>query len=119
MGAIHTEEDGDIKAFRRAVQPVSEFYNGCRVRLGVSWQGDEIRVNRDFLEEESEKPFVAFVLADRFFEYITRYKEIVHLGVCRLCGKVYLKPKHGQKSRYCSSSCKQKAYRQRKKESEE
>ena len=118
-GSIYAEEEGNIDAFKRAVQPVSDFFNGCRVKLSVSWSQGEIQVNRDFLEDESEKSFVAFVLADWFFEHITRYKDTVHLGVCRLCPKVYVKPKHGQKSRYCSASCKHKAYRKRKKEAEE
>jgi hypothetical protein len=118
VGCIHAEEERDTDAFNRAVQPLSDFFDGCRVEMSVVWDQGEIRVNRDFLEDESEKSFVAFALADRFLEYVTRQKDIVHLGVCGLCRQVYVKPKHGQKARYCSAACKQKAFRKRRKEAE-
>jgi len=39
-----------------------------------------------------------------------------HLGVCHQCNRIYLKRKHGAgRSRFCSRSCGQKAYRERKK----
>jgi len=38
-----------------------------------------------------------------------------HLGICHECNRIYLKRKHGTKSRYCSRACGQKAWRERKK----
>jgi len=116
--AIRAQEDGDQKAFIEATRPISEFVDGMKVGLQSYWVRDEIRLSHDHISDEDERPFNAAVLVDWFFEYQMRYKDLVHLGVCRQCNKVHLKPKHGQKMRYCSAACRQKAYRKRKKETE-
>jgi len=118
ISSIGAEEDGDKETFRKAVKGSADFVDGTQVELSISWRGDEIHRTRVLQPESTEKGFVAFVMADWLLEYLTRYKDAVHLGVCRTCSKVYVKPKHGQKMRYCSASCRQKAYRQRKKESD-
>ena len=116
--AIRVEEDGDQDAFGKATKPISEFVDGMMVRLQSVWSGGEIRLSHEHTSDEKERPFVAFVLVEWFFDYEMRYKDVVHLGVCRQCRKAYVKPKHGQKTRYCSPACRQKAYRERKKETE-
>ena len=116
--AIRAQEDGDQKAFIKATKPISEFVDGMTVRLQSSWSGDEIRLSYEHISDEAQRPFLAFAPIEWFFDYQMRYKDVVHLGVCRQCNTVHLKPKHGQKMRYCSAACRQKAYRERKKETE-
>ena len=116
--AIRAQEDGDHKAFSKAAKPISEFVDGMTVRLQSYWSGDEIRLSHEHISDEAKRPFLAFGLVEWFFDYQMRYKDVVHLGVCRQCNMVHLKPKHGQKMRYCSAACRQKAYRERKKETE-
>jgi len=116
--AIRAQEDGDQKAFSKATKPISVFVDGMTVRLQSYWSADEIRLSHEHISDEDERPFIAAVLVDWFFDYQMRYKDFVHLGACRQCNKVHVKPKHGQKTRYCSAACRQKAYRERKKESE-
>ncbi len=117
VGSIYQHEEGNSEAFQTAIKPVSDFYSGSKVRLEVVWEDGQVRLSRQYLGENPQL-FTAFAPADQFFDYVTRYSDIVHLGVCRLCQQLYVKPKHGQKMRYCSASCRQKAYRQRKKESD-
>ena len=119
ISGIGADEDGDKETFRKAVQVSADFVDGTEVELSISWRGDEIHRTRVLKPPGSiSRCFPAFVMADWLLEYLTRYKDAVHLGVCQTCSKVYVKPKHGQKMRYCSASCRQRAYRQRKKESD-
>ncbi len=118
LGTLIADEDGDEQAFREAVQVSADFVDGTQVRLSIRWRGDQIYRTRDLKAETPFRCLPAFVSADWLLDYLTQYKDAVHLGVCRTCSKVYVKPKHGQKMRYCSSSCRQKAYRQRKKEAD-
>ncbi|MGB2982643.1 MAG: hypothetical protein WBC63_02145, partial [Candidatus Bipolaricaulia bacterium] len=67
-------------------------------------------------DTEEEHPFVTASVALAFFDYWSRHRQIVHLGVCRQCHKVYLKAKHGRKTRYCSAAHRQRAFRERHKE---
>lgn len=118
LRTIKAEEDGDKETFREAAQLSVDFVDGTQVELSISWREDQIQRTRVLKPETTAKSFHAFVMADWLLDYLTRYKDAVHLGVCRNCTKVYVKPKHGQKMRYCSASCRQKAYRQRKKKSD-
>ena len=115
--AIAAEEEGDEARFDEAMRPIAEFTDGMLVQLEWSKGPRGYQLTREPKSPEEERPFVASVLVVWWAEYLMRYREIVHLGVCRQCGNVYLKPKHGQKQRYCSRACSQKAYRERKKES--
>lgn len=118
ISSIGAQEDTDKETFRQAVKISADVVDGTQVKLSISWRGDQIHRTRVLQPQTTSRSFHAFVMADWLLEYLTRYKDVVHLGVCRTCSKVYVKPKHGQKMRYCSASCRQKAYRQRKKESD-
>lgn len=113
--SIRAEEDGDAVAFKEAASPLVDFIDGVKMKLAVGWKGDQLTTSRLMDEAPEEKHPHAAKVADGFIKYEIDHKEVIHLGVCRQCGNVYLKPKHGQKMRYCSGVCRQKAYRERKK----
>jgi len=114
--AIRADEDGDENGLRDAMKDLGAFVEGMTVRL--SWKPDagEYRLFQEFTSDLEEYPFITAGLALSFAEYWERYRDTVHLGVCRQCSSVYVKPKHGRKTRYCSGACRQKAYRARQKE---
>jgi len=116
--AIRAEEDGDQQAFDNAMQPIIELTN--RIHVWLEWTRSEgkYQLQRNHEGPEEEYPFYASLLVLDFDDYLRQYNEFLHLGICRQCAKLYLKPKHGAKSRYCSRACGQKAYRERKKEAE-
>lgn len=114
---IKAMEDEDQDFIHRAMKRISEFTDGIRVSLQWSLNEDTYRITRLYDEEnEPERPFVTATLVFWLDDYMGRYKDLVEIGVCRVCDKVYLKPKHGRKQRYCSRACQQKAYRERAKE---
>jgi len=120
---IKAEEDEDAETLHRAMRHVSSYTEGMTVTLGWIRNERGYRLSRDLKSELDEKgeekhPFVTSSLVFSLDDYLTRYRDIVNLGVCRHCGDVYLKPKHGRKQRYCSRACQQKAYRERKAERE-
>ena len=122
VAAIKAEEAEDEKALEEAVEPLRRMIDGTAVTLHTEWQEGQLRLIRRIDPDQEgieEKPFPAFVLADRYLEYLERHRELAHLGVCRQCGEAYLKPKHGRKTRYCSPACRQKAFRRRRAESEQ
>jgi NADH pyrophosphatase NudC (nudix superfamily) len=43
-------------------------------------------------------------------------QEAIRQRVCPVCGSVFTQLKGGRSARYCSAACKQKAYRQRRKQ---
>jgi len=116
--AIRAEEEGDQQAFDNAMQPIIEFTNGMHVRLEWTRSEGKYQLQRNHEGPEEEYPFYASLLVLDLADYLVQYNEFLHLGICRHCAKLYLKPKHGAKSRYCSRACGQKAYRERKKEAE-
>ncbi len=119
LRSVVADEDGESEAWREYIQIAADFVDGTEVKLRAVWHGEELRRSTELHHETFTKNFVAFTLADWLLDYFTRYKDLVHLGVCRVCHKVYLKPKHGQKMRYCSPAHRQKAYRKRKKEADD
>lgn len=116
--ATRAEEEGGEGALHKAMEPIIEFTKGTQVELEWAYTHTGYQLQRNYETEEEEHPFYASVLVSSFADYLMRYNTFLHLGVCRQCGKLYLKPKHGQKSRYCSHACGQKAYRERKKKEE-
>ena len=116
--AIRADEEGDKEVFAQHMQVISKFTQGMPVEL--SWGHDDAgyTLMRELKGTEERYPLVAATWVMLWSDYLERYHDIVHLGVCRQCSKVYLKPKHGQKMRYCSRACGQKAYRERKKKAE-
>ena len=119
LRTIVAEEDGDAESWREYVQIAADFLEGVQVELSTVWHGDTMRRQSVVKPETFKKNFQAYVMANWLLDYFTRYKDLVHLGVCRECSKVYVKPKHGQKMRYCSAAHRQAAYRRRKKESDD
>jgi len=114
--AIRADEDANEEGVRDAMKDLGDFIEGMSVRL--SWRPDagEYRLSRELTSALEDHPFITAGLALSFVEYWERYRDAVHLGVCRQCSRVYVKPKHGRKTRYCSGACRQKAYRARQKE---
>ena len=115
--ALIADEDEDEAAIDEAMSQLADFIEGLRV--GVEWTKNlgEYRVAMQFgADTEERHPFATTSMVLAFFDYWSRHREIVHLGVCRQCGTVYLKAKHGRKTRYCSSACRQRAFRERHKE---
>jgi len=120
---IKAEEDEDSETLQKAMSHVISYTKGMTVTLGwiINESGYRLsRVLEPVIDEKGEEkhPLVTSSLIFSLDDYLTRYRDIVHLGVCRHCGDVYLKPKHGRKQRYCSRACQQKAYRERKAERE-
>jgi len=113
------EEEGRGEKFHAAMRPVLRFTFGLEVALEWNILHYQYRLQR-ILKEGREKthPIETAGLVFALDEYINRYFDLVHLGICRHCGIAYLKPKHGRKQRYCSRSCQQKAYLVRKAEKE-
>jgi hypothetical protein len=118
LRSIIADEDGNAEAWRKYVQISASYLEGIQVELSTVWQGNTMKRQKTVKPETFKKNFQAYVMADWLLDYFTRYKDVVHLGVCRECQKVYLKPKHGQKMRYCRPAHRQAAYRRRKKESD-
>lgn len=117
---IAAQEDEDAESIHKAMKPVVEFTEGIKVELQWIYGPEGYRINRNYEpEDDAKQPFVTAVLVFALGEYLSRYQDLVHLGVCRQCGTAYLKPKHGRKQRYCSRACQQKAYRVRRAEKEE
>ena len=116
--AIQAEEEGDAAEYERAMRKLSAFIDGMNVKLNWSRGPRGYHLATQHSDDPERYPFAATAWALGFMEYVTVYSPIVHLGVCRQCMTVYLKPKHGQKMRYCSHACAQKAYRKRKKKAE-
>lgn len=117
---IEAREDEDSELLHQAMKAITLFTQGMTVSLEWTYAENGYRMSRVFPQEGDEKhPFVTAALVFRLDDYLARYHGMVHLGVCRYCGTVYLKPKHGRKQRYCSRACQQKAYRVRKAEREE
>ena len=113
--AIRAEEEQDAEELEHAMRVLSEFIDGMPVELEWSRGPEGYRLVKRFEGDMERYPMTAATWMLGFADYLTRYSGIVHLGVCRQCDNVYLKPKHGQKMRYCSHACAQKAYRERKK----
>jgi hypothetical protein len=112
--AIQCEEDEDLTRRQKAMKGIADFANGMLVRTQWEPSTDGRYHLKKLLESPEEThPLVVAYLVFTLDDYLNQYRDIVHLGVCRVCGTVYLKPKHGQKMRYCSNSCRQKAYRKR------
>ena len=116
--AIYAEEAGDKDALHEALQPIVEYMKGWKVEPQLTISGDSIRLWMEVEDKEEERPLHASTMVLEFAHYLDKYNRDFHLGVCRQCGKVYLKPKFGGKSLYCSKACTQKAYRERKQEKE-
>ncbi len=117
--ALLADEDEDEDALDAAMSALSKFVKGITVQLEWVKSLGEYRLGRELLggeEEDARHPFVTTVVALSFMEYWERYRDVVRLGVCRQCSRVYVKAKHGRKTRYCSGACRQKAYRERQKE---
>ena len=75
-------------------------------------QGELTVVYRD--ETEGREFFATSLLLD-FLDYLQNYADEIKLGICKHCGKAFVKPKHGAQAIYCSRACAQKAYRARRK----
>jgi len=115
---IAAEEEEDTAAVKKAMRPVMEFTEGMTLRPRWVISDNRFRMSRELDAEDDEHPLVAASLVLWLDDYLNRHHGVVHLGVCRSCGAVYLKPKHGRKQRYCSRACQQRAYRERKAERE-
>jgi len=114
---IRAEEEEDLEALHRAMRPITDISDGLTVKMRWVYGKYGYVFSREVDPNEEERyPFLAMVPVDNLDTYLNRYNKIARLGVCHFCGKVYVKPKHGQKTRYCSDSCKLKAYRKRKAE---
>jgi hypothetical protein len=113
---LDEEEQDNPEHRRKVMQPIIDFTNGMQVSLDWTVSQGRYRLNRVLAADDDDHPLQTTYLVFCLDEYLNRYKDLVHLGNCRLCHTIYLKPKHGQKMRYCSAACRQKAYRQRKAE---
>ena len=125
---VRAEEKGDEKARQEALKPIQEYLKDRPVWLVLSAESghdfltfaEQDPAKPEIVEEFKGRPYYVSVMVLSFAKYLEWYKEYLgqHLGVCRQCDKVYLKPKYGADSRYCSRACTQKAYRERKMEAE-
>lgn len=114
------EEEGSGEQLYEAMKPVIRFTYGLEVTLEWSVLHYKCRLVRDLTKgNEETHPHYMVALVFWLDDYLGRYRELLHLGVCRHCHSAYLKPKHGKKQRYCSRACQQKAYRVRKAAREE
>ena len=125
---VRAEEQGDEKARQQALKPIHEYLKDQPVWLVLSTRDghdsltftEQDPIKPEIVKEFKGRPLYASVMVFSFVKYLEWYKEFLgqHLGVCRQCDKVYLKPKYGADSRYCSRACTQKAYREWKTEAE-
>jgi len=117
IAALMADEAEDSAALRKAMNDFSGAVDGLKVMLTWEPSAGEYRLNRAIPGDQEEKyPFPTTVMALGFTTYWERYRGTVQMGVCHQCGTVYVKPKHGRKTRYCSDACRQKAFRERHKE---
>jgi hypothetical protein len=123
--AIRAEEEGNEEVREDALKLVQEYVVEKPLWMSLEYRDataavvySEYDPNIPGVPEMDEnRPFHVSVMVLSFVKYLEWYKEFLgqHLGVCRQCDKVYLKPIHGADSMYCSGACAQKAYRERKK----
>ena len=114
--AIEADEGENDEVLGDAMKVLADFTEGLSVTLRWVRKFEDYALSREQTAEEEDHPLIATGMMLGFADYWQRDKDIVHLGVCRQCLNVYVKPKHGRKMRYCSRACQQKAYRKRRKE---
>jgi len=112
-GLIEALERGDEAEVQRALKPAQGYLDQLLVQPGLTLEDGRLRVVYEDKTEGSE--FFATVMLLDILYYIQHYGNDIKLGICHQCERVYVKRKHGAQSIYCSKSCKQKAYRARKK----
>jgi len=111
-GLIGALERGDKVEIERALKPAQEYLSRVLVQPSLRFEEGELKV---VYEDKTEgREFFATALLLDFLVYLQHYADDVKLGICRHCGKVFVKPKHGAQAVYCSNACKQRAYRERK-----
>jgi hypothetical protein len=110
---IQSVEDDDLALRHKGMKYIVEFSDGMVVRMSWVFSDGQYHMDKVLESPEETHPLVVASLVFGLDNYLNRYRDIVHLGVCRVCRTAYLKPKHGQKMRYCSPACRQKAYRKR------
>jgi len=92
--AIRADEDEDEKMLSEAMKGLSGFIRGMSVRLSWIRSIEDYRLSQEIMGEEEDHPFVTAALALGFAEYWQQHRDLIHLGVCRQCFRVYVKPKH-------------------------
>lgn len=109
-------EQGNQAVLSRAVEQAQDYLDSVLVTPRLTTKGGKIEVV--YQDRTKGKEFLATALLLEFLTYVQNYAEEIKLGICRHCGKVFVKPKHGAQAIYCSRSCTQKEYRRRKKKKE-
>ncbi len=115
---LEEEEQDDLERRHKLMKPIVEFTDGMSVSLEWEFSQGEYKLGRVLAGSDEDHPLVTAYLVFCLDDYLNRYRGLVHLGSCRSCRRVYLKPKHGQKMRYCSPACRQRAYRKRREDGE-
>lgn len=110
---IQSVEDDDLEQRHKGMKYIVGFSDGALVKMRWVFSDGQYHFDKFLETPEETHPFVVASLVFELDKYLNRYRDIVHLGICRVCKTAYLKPKHGQKMRYCSPACRQKAYRKR------
>jgi len=109
-------DQDDEATLRKAVEGAQGYLEDVVVKPRLSAEKGTLRVI--YKDRTEGREFFATALLLEFLDYVQNYAHDIKLGICRHCGKVFVKPKHGAQAIYCSRSCTQKAYRARKKQRE-
>jgi len=111
--AAEEEEPVDFDHLHKVMHPIVDFTDNMMVKMRWSFSEGQYHFDKVLESPEETHPLLVASLTLALDDYFNRNRDLVHLGVCRVCKTAYLKPKHGQKMRYCSPACRQKAYRKR------
>ena len=104
---------GDETVLKRAVTKAQEYLESVVLVPQLRLERGKLKVA--YRDETKGKEFFATSLLLDFLDYLQNYADEVKLGICKHCGKAFVKPKHGAQAIYCSRACAQKAYRARRK----
>ena len=114
--AVIADEEENEEGLREAMQVFSRFISDLSVSLNWRHDGHDYSLHKSHDVNDAKHPLITTMMALTFANYWEQARGTIHLGLCRQCGNLYVKPKHGRKTRYCSGACRQKAYRARQKE---
>ena len=104
---------GDETVLKRAVTKAQEYLESVVLVPQLRLERGKLKVA--YRDETKGREFFATSLLLDFLDYLQNYADEVKLGICKHCGKAFVKPKHGAQAIYCSRACAQKAYRARRK----
>lgn len=115
-GLLEAVDRGDADEGRQLVTLAQDRLRKMTLRPEISWEGENIVASFEVISEDED--FFASLLLLQFIDFVRYYSQYVTIAICRECGKAFVRAKRGDRALYCSRSCSQRAYRERKKEKE-